>query len=106
MSGKTKVRCTVTVTGSTASPNPDPVNVSRASNNGVQWVMATPGYRFTGVEISDWTDFQQPTFSDDHRTMTVEDSVADYGNYTYSIGFEATSTGERFQFDPTIHNQA
>ena len=45
--------CTVTVNNGSVSSNPDPVPVSRASQNGVTWSFANAGYTFTGVLIDD-----------------------------------------------------
>jgi hypothetical protein len=99
--------CTVTVNNNGVSCNPDPVIVTRNSQDGVQWTMAQSGYTFTGVDIpGGGSDFGPPDITTNNAgrsVMTVTDSVQDLGDYSYTILY-TTPSGERRSFDPTIRN--
>lgn len=109
MTAKTKAQVTVTFTGSEPGFNPDPVPVSRASNDGVIWTAATPGYTFTGINITegDHTDFGTPVIGTNpagQSTMSVTDSVSDLGDYSYTICY-TDPEGNSHGVDPTIKNK-
>jgi hypothetical protein len=99
--------CTVTVKNNGVSCNPDPVVVTRNSQDGVEWTMAASGYVFTGVDITNGGgDFGTPSIATNaagRSVMTVTDSVTDDGDYTYTIHY-TTPSGEKRSFDPTIRN--
>lgn len=103
--------CTVTMNNNAASCNPDPVPVSRATQNGVQWTFANAGYTFTGVTIDGVAaptgDFGTPVFSTNNAgrsVMTVTDSVADDGTYSYTLQY-TDPQGRPGQYDPQIKNE-
>jgi hypothetical protein len=103
--------CTVTMTNGSPSCNPDPVTVSRATQNGVTWTFANSGYTFTGVLIGDVSaptgDFGTPSISTNQAgrsVMSVSDSVADNGTYSYTLQY-TTPQGQAGTFDPTIKNE-
>jgi hypothetical protein len=87
--------------------NPDQVEVSRSSNTGIQWTMATPGYIFTGIDIDadGKQDFGAATFNEDKTVMTVTDTVRDLQVFTYSVCWKNTQTGATGSFDPGIKNK-
>jgi len=91
---------------SQATCSPDEVVVKRNSDTGVQWHMKTPGWVFTGIEIANDTghDFGTPAFNSDQTVMTVTDSVADLGDFTYCVNYKNAATGEAHSFDPGIKN--
>ncbi len=97
----------VRIANGQASCSPDEVVVSRSTDTGVQWHMATAGYEFTGIDIdADGTqDFGIATFNADQTVMTVTDSVADLETFTYCVNFKNTATGEAGSFDPGIKNK-
>jgi hypothetical protein len=99
--------CTVTVNNNGVSCNPDPVVVTRNSQDGVEWTMAQSGYTFTGVQITGGgSDFGTPVVTTNaagRSVMTVTDNVRDLGDYSYTILY-TTPGGERRSFDPTIRN--
>lgn len=104
-------RCNVTVSGTPAVATcaPDPVNVSRGANqNCVEWVMVGTDYVFTGVtwtgNHSDFGGAVIDSNSAGRSTMTVTDSVADLGYYTYTILFR-DAAGNQYEHDPQIHNE-
>jgi len=106
---KTLKPVTVTFNASGATCNPDPVPVSRALNNGVEWTAATPGYTFTGIDItsSNPGEFGSPSISTNQAgksVMSVADSVADLGDYSYTLNY-TDPEGNCNNFDPTIRNQ-
>lgn len=90
-----------------ASCTPDEVVVYRSSDTGVQWQMVTAGYVFTGVDINadGVPDFGIATISNDGKTMTVTDTVADLGLYTYGVTWKNSQTGQTGFFDPGIKNK-
>ena len=103
--------CTVTVSNGNAASNPDPVTVSRASQDGVTWTFANAGYTFTGVLINGTAaptgDFGTPVISSNsagRSQMTVPDTVADLGDYSYTLQY-TDPQGRPGQHDPTIKNQ-
>jgi hypothetical protein len=94
--------CTVTANASGVSCNPDPVPVSRASQDGVTWTFANAGYTFTGVQIDGVAaptgDFGTPAISTDaagRSVMSVSDTVADLGNHSCTLLYT----------DPQIRNE-
>ena len=107
--GKTMTPVTVTFNRSGASCNPDPVPVSRALNDGVEWTAATPGYTLTGVNITTGSanDFGAPSFSTNtagKSVMSVTDSVTNLGDYPYTLSY-TDPDGNSNNFDPTIRNK-
>jgi hypothetical protein len=107
----TLVPVSVNFAGQTVTCNPDPVPVSRASNNGIQWTANQSGYTFTGVSIdgnaAPWGDFGTPSITTNaagKSVMSVTDSVADLGDYTYSVLYTSPN-GTPGSFDPTIRNE-
>ena len=107
----TYARATVNFAGSNVACNPDPVPVSRATNNGVEWTANQTGYTFTGVSIdghdAPWGDFGTPQISTNaagQSVMSVSDSVADLGDYSYTLLY-TDSAGNPGRFDPTIRNE-
>ena len=103
--------CTVTVNNGTASSNPDPVPVNRATQNGVTWTFANAGYAFTGVLIGGVAaptgDFGTPAISTNaagRSVMNVSDSVADLGSYSYTLQY-TDPQGRPGTYDPTIKNE-
>lgn len=109
MTAKTQKPVTVTFTSSGASFNPDPVPVSRALNDGVIWTAATPGYTFTGINITEGsdTDFGAPQFSTNsagQSVMSVTDTVSDLKDYSYTICY-TDPQGVSHGVDPTIRNK-
>jgi hypothetical protein len=74
--------------------------------------MAQAGYTFTGIVITPDSgqsedDFGVPSFGTNaanRSTMTVTDTVADLGNYSYTIEY-TTPSNEAGSFDPKIHNE-
>jgi len=103
--------CTVTINNGTASSNPDPVPVSRATQNGVTWTFANAGYTFTGVLIGGVAaptgDFGTPAISTNaagRSVMNVSDSVADLGTYSYTLQY-TDPQGRTGMYDPTIKNE-
>jgi hypothetical protein len=103
--------CTVTVNNNAASSNPDPVTVSRATQDGVSWTFANAGYTFTGVSIDGVAaptgDFGTPTFSTSNAgrsVMNVTDSVADLDTYSYTLQY-TDPQGRPGQYDPQIKNE-
>lgn len=101
-------QCNVNVSNGTANCNPDPVPVSRASNKGIEWVMTGTDYVFTGVDITaNVNDFGTPSISTNQAgksVMTVTDTVADLGDYSYTINY-ADANGNDYSHDPKIHNK-
>jgi hypothetical protein len=102
--------CTVTMINGAASCNPDPVPVSKATQNGVEWTFATDGYTFTGVTINGTAaptgDFGTPVISSTpagRSKMSVPDTVADAGSYSYTLQF-TDPQGNPGTHDPTIRN--
>jgi hypothetical protein len=102
--------CTVTVNNNGVSSNPDPVPVSRATQNGVEWTFANAGYTFTGVLIDGTPaptgDFGTPVIgstASGRSTMSVSDSVADDDSYSYTLEY-TDPQGRKGQYDPTIKN--
>ncbi|MGB5104241.1 MAG: hypothetical protein WBO04_13125 [Steroidobacteraceae bacterium] len=103
--------CTVTANNNGVSCNPDPVAVSRASQDGVTWTFANDGYTFTGVQIDGVAaptgDFGTPVISTNaagRSTMSVSDTVADLGNYSYTLLY-TDPQGRAGMFDPQIKNE-
>ena len=103
--------CTVTVNSGSVSCNPDPVPVSRATQNGVTWTFANDGYTFTGVLIGGVAaptgDFGTPAISSNaagRSVMSVSDTVADLGNYSYTLQY-TDPQGRTGSFDPQIKNE-
>jgi hypothetical protein len=115
----------VTISSSTSvSCNPDPVVVTKGTNDGVRWTTANADWVFTGVKIDGVTittttsngDFSGLTIDNTgannrQSVMTVDDSLAEInGNvhqddHAYSVLYQARSGGETYSFDPTIRNQ-
>jgi hypothetical protein len=102
--------CTITVNNSGLSCNPDPIPVSRATQDGVTWAFAQGGYTFTGVKIGNTPaptgDFGTPNISTNaagRSVMSVSDTVADLGDYSYTLLYTDPS-GDEGEFDPTIRN--
>jgi hypothetical protein len=102
--------CTVNINNNGISSNPDPVSVSRATQNGVAWTFANDGYAFTGVSIDGTPaptgDFGTPvigTTPAGRSTMSVSDSVADDDSYSYTLEY-TDPQGRKGQYDPTIKN--
>lgn len=102
--------CTVTENNNSVSCNPDPIPVSRATENGVTWTFAQSGYTFTGVLIGQTRaptgDFGTPTISTNaagRSVMNVSDTVADLGDYSYTLLY-TDPQGREGRFDPTIRN--
>ncbi len=102
--------CTVTVNNGSASCNPDPVPVSRATQDGVSWTFANSGFTFTGVQINGVSaptgDFGTPSISTNNAgrsVMNVSDSVADLDTYSYTLQY-VDAQGRSGQYDPTIRN--
>ena len=103
--------CTVTVNSGVASSNPDPIPVSRANQDGVTWTFASAGYVFTGVSIGGVAaptgDFGTPAISTNaagRSVMSVSDSVADLGDYSYTLQY-TDPQGRPGSYDPTIKNE-
>jgi hypothetical protein len=103
--------CTVTINNGAASSNPDPVTVSRATQDGVTWTFANAGYTFTGVLIGGVSaptgDFGTPAISTNaagRSVMNVSDSVADLDTYSYTLQY-TTPQGNAGTYDPTIKNE-
>lgn len=102
--------CTVTTGGSSVSCNPDPVPVSRATQNGITWTFANTGYTFTGLLIDGVAaptgDFGTPAIGADpagRSTMSVSDSVATLRDFKYTLEY-TDPQGNAQQYDPTIRN--
>lgn len=103
--------CTVTVDNNgSVSCNPDPVPVSRATQGGVDWTFANAGYTFTGVSIggvpAPTGDFGTPVIGTNNAgrsTMSVSDTVADQGSYSYTLQY-TDPQGNARRHDPTIRN--
>jgi len=99
--------CTVTASNNGVSCNPDPVPVSRATQNGVEWTFTSPGYTFTGITLgSNPGDFGNPVISTNaagRSVMTVSDTVSDLGDYSYTLLY-TTPQGGTGRHDPTIRN--
>lgn len=111
----------------TATPRPDPVPVTKGTNDGVRWTTTDPNYVFTGVIIDQITinpsspdpssgDFNglviDNTGANNRQSvMTVDDSLAEIEgsvhdrSHPYSVLFQARSGGTTYAFDPTIKNQ-
>lgn len=103
--------CTVTASNGSVSCNPDPVPVSRASQDGVTWTFANDGYTFTGVQIGGVAaptgDFGTPAISTNaagRSVMSVSDTVADIGNYSYTLLY-TDPQGRAGAYDPQIKNE-
>jgi hypothetical protein len=103
--------CTVTANNNGVSCNPDPVPVSRASQDGVTWTFANAGYTFTGVLIGGVAaptgDFGTPAISTNaagRSVMSVSDTVADMGVYSYTLQY-TDPQGRAGMFDPQIKNE-
>lgn len=103
--------CTVTASDSGVSCNPDPVPVSRATQDGVTWTFANAGYTFTGVQIGGVAaptgDFGTPVISTNaagRSVMSVSDTVADIGNYSYALQY-TDPQGTAGAYDPQIKNE-
>ena len=103
--------CTVTFSNGSVTCNPDPVPVSRATQNGVTWTFANTGYTFTGVLIggvqAPTGDFGTPVISTDaagRSVMSVSDSVADLGDYSYTLQY-VDPQGRAGAYDPQIKNE-
>jgi hypothetical protein len=103
--------CTVTVSNGSVQCNPDPVTVSRSSQDGVTWTFANSGYAFTGVTINGVQaptgDFGAPQISSNQSgrsVMSVSDSVADLDTYSYTLQY-VDDQGRPGQYDPQIKNQ-
>ena len=90
------------------SCSPDPVTVTR-TQEGVTWQSNDAGYTFTGVEIGGVAaptgDFGTPVIGTQggKSTMSVPDTVADLGDYSYTLLY-TTPSGDTARFDPTIRN--
>ena len=104
--------CTVTANNNNVSSNPDPVHVSRATQDGVSWTFANPGYTFTGVTINGVPaptgDFGTPSITTNNArqsVMNVSDTVADLGDYSYTLEY-TDPQGRPGQHDPQIKNQS
>lgn len=102
--------CTVTANNSVVSSNPDPVIVSRATQDGITWTFANSGYTFTGVTINGVAaptgDFGTPQISTNNAgrsVMSVSDTVADLGDYSYTLVY-VDDQGRPGRFDPQIRN--
>ena len=102
--------CTVSITNNAVNCNPDPVSVSRATQDGVSWTFANPGYTFTGVQVNGVPaptgDFGTPAIGTNNAgrsVMNVSDTVADLGNYSYSLLY-TDPQGNPGIYDPTIRN--
>ncbi|MCP4045424.1 MAG: hypothetical protein GY732_05485 [Gammaproteobacteria bacterium] len=97
----------VTIANDKASCSPDQVEVSRATDTGVQWHMNTAGYVFTGIDIDNdgKNDFGAATISSEGTVMTVTDTVRDLETFTYCVLYKNTATGEAGSFDPGIKNK-
>jgi hypothetical protein len=97
----------VSISNGQASCSPDEVVVQRSTDTGVQWQMETAGYEFTGIDIDadGVQDFGAATISSDGAVMTVTDTVADLGTFTYKVLYENTATHEKGSFDPGIKNK-
>ena len=102
--------CTVTENNNGITCNPNKVTVSRATQDGVTWTFANAGYTFTGVEINGTRaptgDFGTPVISTNNASrsvMSVSDTVADLGDYSYTLLY-TDPQGREGRFDPTIRN--
>ena len=111
MPGKSKVPVVVNFNLTPVGCSPDPVPVKRSNNNGIQWTANADGYTFTGVSVdghqAPWEDFGTPVISTNaagRSVMTVPDSVADLGDYTYTLDY-TDSNGNAGTYDPTIRNE-
>jgi hypothetical protein len=100
----------VTVNNGVASSNPDPVSVSRSTQDGITWTFATAGYTFTGVSIDGVAaptgDFGTPQISTNNAgrsVMSVSDSVADLDTYSYTLEY-VDAQGRPGRYDPQIRN--
>lgn len=103
--------CTVTASNNGVSSNPDPVSVSRATQDGVTWTFANDGYTFTGVQIGGVAaptgDFGTPAISTNaagRSVMSVSDTVADPGNYSCTL-LCTDPQGRAGAHDPQIKNE-
>jgi hypothetical protein len=103
--------CTVTFSNGSVQSNPDPVTVSRATQDGVQWTFGNSGYTFTGVSINGVQaptgDFGTPQISANpagRSVMSVSDSVADLDTYSYTLQY-VDAQGRPGQYDPQIKNE-
>ena len=115
-------KVTATVSGSPAamSLSPDPVEVVKGTNDGVEWTLSSSDYEFTGVTIDSIAvtptgsgDFSGITIDNSDASksvMTVDDSLAEiHGNvhsddHTYTLNYQARGGGETHTYDPTIRN--
>ena len=119
-------RVTLTISGSppTATCTPDPVEVVKGTNDGVQWTLDNDDFVFTSVTIDSVTitpssgpsgDFSGVTIDNSagnntQSVMTVNDSLAEIiGNvhsddHAYSLNYQARSGGQTHSYDPTIRN--
>lgn len=99
--------CTVTINSGSVNCNPDPVPVSRATQDGIQWTFAAAGYTFTGIDITNNPgDFGAPVITTNpagRSVMTVSDSVATLGDFKYTLRYTDPS-GTARSYDPTIRN--
>jgi hypothetical protein len=103
--------CTVTISNGRVQCNPDPVTVSRSSQDGVAWTFSNSGYAFTGVTINGVQaptgDFGTPQIGSNQAgrsVMSVSDSVADTDTYSYTLQY-VDDQGRPGQYDPQIKNQ-
>jgi hypothetical protein len=102
--------CTVNNDRSGVSCNPNPVPVSRATQDGVTWTFANAGCTFTGVLIGNVPapvgEFGTPVIGTNRAgrsTMSVSDSVTDTNTYSYTVLY-TDPDGNPQRFDPQIKN--
>lgn len=96
----------VSISGGTATCSPDTVDVHRKSQTGIQWVMETEGYQFTGISVTgnNTSDFSEPVITNNGTVMVVTDTVEDLEEYSYTVEYKAAD-GTAGSFDPGIRNR-
>lgn len=124
-SNPSRVTVTLSNGGSSASCNPDPVVVTKGTNDGVQWTLNDRDHVLTSVTVDGVTispsspgsgDFSGVTIDNTgsnnaQSVMTVDDSLAEIkGNvhsadHSYSVNYQARAGGPTRSFDPTIRNR-
>jgi len=112
--------CHVTISPGKGQCNPDPVPVTKGTEDGITWTFVNPRYTFTGVKIdgkpAPTGNFGPPQFSTNpagRSVMEVSDSVATIGEFPYTLQYlddkgqpgELTGTVGGILIAPQIKNQ-
>lgn len=120
--------CTVTVTSTTDyNCAPDPVVVTKNTNDGVKWTINNEAWIFTGVVIDNTTytpssgdsgdfsgctiDNSQPSGQNKKSIMVIDDSLAEIihqgqeQDYTYTLNVSSRDGSTSFSIDPRITNK-